>query len=470
MNQAASYLREQRAFFASGVTRRLPFRLTMLRRLYRLLSAPPSKKALLAALLADLGKERREAVATEYRAALGEIRCQITRLAPLSAPRAVLPSLPQLGTLPLLSREPLGCVLILTPRTEPLAGAVCPLATAMAAGNTVTLKLSSAAPHTAAVLGKLLSSAFPLHYLSLLPEPRDRYPGLLTLPYDLICLQGSRESGKAVLRSAAENLTPALLSLGGKCPCVVDETADLDLCARRILRGKLLCGGKSPTAPDFIYCDRKILPLLVGSLVVELKKLPGYDPIKRPYVGHAHNREEYLRLMELIDEEKIVIGGHGDPETLGIAPTILSGIRLSDPIMREEILGPILPIVTYERWEEVIPTLRALPKPPALYLFSRSRAHLRQALSSLSFGGGCINEVGLQTLSPRLPHGGIGDSGMGQLHGRFGYEAFSRPRPLLLSLSSLDSPLRPRPVFSSADADDNPLKPTVTERILGLFR
>lgn len=450
MTDLNTILQSQRAYFDTGATLPIAFRARMLKRLFR--AVHQNRAALTRALALDLGKSMSESRLSEIMLTLDEIAYQITHLPAFAAPKPTLPSPLLLPAIGMRKPSPFGNVLIVSPWNYPVLLTLVPLADAIAAGNTVIIKTSGKAPHVARMLRDILSQTFDEQYVAVLTGGREAHPDLLSHRYDMIFFTGSKEGGKQVLRAAAEHLTPTVLELGGKSPCIVDASADIKLAAKRIVCGKFLNCGQTCVAPDYVLCDRKIRPLLIGALVAELKRQYGARPMESGEYGKIVSRAHYDRLMNLIDESKIIVGGVGDPETCKIAPTLLSGVKWSDAIMQEEIFGPILPILTWDDREEVIPLLRSKPAPLALYLFTSDRSFMKQIVSRLSFGGGCINDTVMHLLSPSLPFGGVGESGMGRYHGRAGFEAFSYDKSLLHSSTHIDLPIRYLPGRANLDA------------------
>ena len=268
---------------------------------------------------------------------------------------------------------------------------------------------------------------------------------LLEEKFDFIFFTGSQEVGKEVLRRAAEHLTPAVLELGGKSPCIVDETARLPLAARRIVFGKYLNCGQTCVAPDYILCHSSVKDRLVDALRREIRRQYGAEPLDNPSYGRIVNEKHFQRLLGLIDPDKVAAGGQSRPETLQIAPTILDRVAGDDPVMQEEIFGPILPVLTYDRFEDLYAALADRAKPLALYLFSQDRARVREAMSRFRFGGGGVNDVVIHLASSELGFGGVGESGMGAYHGRAGFEAFSHAKSIVDKKTWVDLPMRYQP-------------------------
>lgn len=442
MTDLDNLLSSQSDYFRSGATLPLAFRADALKKLLR--TVRKQESVICRALSADLGKSRSESFLYEVEAALQEILYQITHLRSNAAPRLLPPSLLFLASVSCVYPSPRGSVLILGGWRSPFRQIIEPLATAVAAGNTVLIRPNPMAPKTAAVIRKLIAECFPPEQVACVPESVPD-SALLAAKTDLIFLSGSAREGKKVMRHASEHLTRTVLSLSGKNPCIVDATANIKLAARRIVHGKFLCSGQTGTAPDYVLCDSRIRPLLIGAIVAEIKRQFGAHPLDSADYGRIVCRAQYDRLMGLIDERNVIVGGTGDPETLKIAPTLLDGIQWNSPIMQEEIFGPLLPILTYTDWEDVLPTLRKKPASPALYLFTQDPLHKKQLLSRFPAAGCGINDAVLSPATPAMPFAGIGESGMGAYRGREGFNEFSHKKTVLQKSTRIDLPIRFQP-------------------------
>jgi aldehyde dehydrogenase (NAD+) len=314
-----------------------------------------------------------------------------------------------------------------------------PLVDALAAGNTAIVKPSAYAPATARVVQEILDTCFPKEYVAVVTGGREENKKLLEQKFDMVFFTGSQAVGKEVLRRCAEHLTPAVLELGGKSPCIVDETAQIPLAAKRIVFGKFLNCGQTCVAPDYILCHSSIKDQLVQQLHRQITAQLGSDPLKNPHYGKIINRKHFDRLLTL-GENPVC-----NPETLQIAPTVLENAGWDSPAMAEEIFGPILPVLTYEDFDQMLGLLKQQPKPLALYLFSRNKAHIRSVTEGLCYGGGCINDVIIHLATSRMGFGGVGESGMGAYHGKRGFDAFSHEKALVDKKLWLDLPIRYQP-------------------------
>ena len=433
----------QRAYFSTGATLPVSFRLEMLRKLRD--AVDRRERDLADALSADLGKSAYESFMCEIGLARTEITYMLRHTRRLAGERTVRTPLAQFAARSFRKPSPYGNTLIMSPWNYPVLLTLDPLADAIAAGNTAVVKPSAYAPAASALLAEIIGDCFPAEYVAAVTGGRRENAALLEEKFDFIFFTGSQEVGKEVLRRAAEHLTPAVLELGGKSPCIVDETARLPLAARRIVFGKYLNCGQTCVAPDYILCHSSVKDRLVDALRREIRRQYGAEPLDNPSYGRIVSEKHFRRLLGLIDPDKVAAGGQSRPETLQIAPTILERVAGDDPVMQEEIFGPILPVLTYDRFEDLYAALADRAKPLALYLFSQDRARVREAMSRFRFGGGCVNDVVIHLASSELGFGGVGESGMGAYHGRAGFEAFSHTKSIVDKKTWVDLPMRYQP-------------------------
>lgn len=433
-------LQKQKAYFQAGNTLPIDFRLKMLRRLYREIQS--REEAICQALAQDLGKSDYESYMCEVGLTLSEISYFLRHTRRLSREKTVWTPLAQFAARSYRKPAPYGNTLIMSPWNYPFLLTLEPLSAAIAAGNTAMVKPSAYAPHTAKVIGELVRAAFPPELVTVITGGRAENAALLQEKFDFIFFTGSQAVGKEVLRKAAEHLTPVVLELGGKSPCIVDDTANISLAARRIVFGKFLNCGQTCVAPDYILCDEKVLPRLVEALKQEITKQFGENPLDNPNYGKIINDKHFTRILGLLDPQKTVIGGNSRKETQQIAPTVMTHVTWEDPVMLEEIFGPILPILTYRDFDEIYGLLANRPKPLALYLFSQNRQRIREVSARLDFGGGCINDTIIHLATSHLPFGGVGESGMGSYHGKAGFAAFSHQKAIVDKKTWLDLPMR----------------------------
>ena len=433
----------QRRYFRTGATLPVSFRLKMLRRLRDTVRRHEADIA--RALTADLGKSAYEGFMCETGLALTELTWMLKHTRSLARERAVRTPLAQFAARSSQKPSPYGVTLIMSPWNYPFLLAIDPLADAIAAGNTAVVKPSAYSPATSAVVAKLVEECFPPEYVAVVTGGRQENAALLEQKFDFVFFTGSQAVGKEVLRHTAEHLTPAVLELGGKSPCIVDATAKIPLAARRIAFGKFLNCGQTCVAPDYILCQRSVKDRLVKELCRQIRAQYGDNPLQNPDYGKIVNEKHFDRLLGLIQPENVVIGGQSDRESLRIAPTVLDNAAWDGPAMADEIFGPILPILTFDRFEEVYAALADRPLPLALYLFSEDRARVRQVMSRTRFGGGCVNDVVIHLATSEMGFGGVGESGMGAYHGKTGFEAFSHTKSIVDKKTWMDLPMRYQP-------------------------
>lgn len=433
----------QRRFFASGATLSVEFRIKMLKKLY---SAIKSREdAIRDSLKADLGKSGFEGFMCETGLALTEITYMIRHTRKLARRRPVSTPLAQFASASFVKTSPYGNTLIMSPWNYPFLLTIDPLADAIAAGNTSLLKPSAYSPATGKVIAELIGECFPEEYVAMVAGGRQENACLLEKKFDMIFFTGSISVGREVLRRAAEHLTPAVLELGGKSPCIVDETAKIRLAARRIVFGKYLNCGQTCVAPDYILCARSVKEALVRELIAQIRAQFGEAPLKNPDYGNIVNRRHFERILGLIDPSKTVAGGESDPQAMRIAPTVMDNVSWDDAVMQEEIFGPVLPILTYDNFDEIYPLLARREKPLALYIFSEDRARIRAVTERCAFGGGCVNDVVIHLATSKMGFGGVGESGMSAYHGRAGFEAFSHLKSIVDKKTWIDLPMRYQP-------------------------
>lgn len=436
-------IKEQNKYFNSGLTRSYESRLFSLKALKRAILS--NEDELCRALKEDLGKSRAEAFMCEIGLAISEINWLIKHLRGLMRKKYVLTPLAQFAATSFRSPSPYGNVLIISPWNYPLLLTLEPLADALAAGNTAILKPSAYAPETSDIIKKMLEESFNPGLLAVVTGGRAENQALLKQKFDKIFFTGSKEVGKEVMRCASEHLTPVTLELGGKSPCIVEKTAKISLAARRIVFGKFLNCGQTCVAPDYILCDESIRESLVSAIKKEITLQFGSKPLENPDYGKIVNEKHFNRLKGLINEEKTVLGGKPDEKEQRIEPTVMIDVSWEDPVMGEEIFGPILPILTYKTLDEAVLVIESHPHPLALYCFTEDKGVKERILKKCRFGGGCINDVVIHLATSEMPFGGVGESGMGSYHGRAGFEEFSHTRSIVDKKTWMDMPVRYQP-------------------------
>jgi aldehyde dehydrogenase (NAD+) len=435
----AQLISRQRAFFHTGATRPLDYRRTQLRKLHDALVT--HEPALAAALHADLRKSPYAAYTTEIGLVLSEVRHALRCLPRWMAQRRRRTPLLVWPSRGFILPEPYGVALILGPWNYPVQLLLSPLIGAVAAGNCVVLKPSEFAPHTAAAIAQLLNSAFPDEYLAVVQGERAVAETLLRERFDHIFFTGSTDVGRLVMAAAARHLTPVTLELGGKCPCLVCADAPLEITARRIAWGKFMNAGQTCVAPDFVLAERQILPGLVAALKGALRQFYGDDPQKSPDFGRIINRKHLDRLTGYLSHGHFEHGGQHDASDLYLAPTILTKIPLEAPVMQDEIFGPILPVLPFDKLDDALALLRDRPTPLALYLFARDRTTQEQVLAETRSGGVCLNDTVTHMIGSHLPFGGLAESGFGAYHGQASFDCFTHRRSVLRRSLTLDTKL-----------------------------
>ncbi|MCI5648324.1 MAG: aldehyde dehydrogenase [Fusicatenibacter sp.] len=436
-------LEKQRKFFHSGATLPVEFRIEMLKKLRSAVKKYESE--IHAALKADLGKSDFEGFMCETGLVLSELTYMISHTRRFAAKKRVHTPLAQFASSSYRKPSPYGNTLIMSPWNYPLLLTIDPLTDAIAAGNTAVVKPSAYSPATSAIIEKIITECFPIEYVAVVTGGRKENAALLEQKFDFVFFTGSQNVGREVLRHTAETLTPAVLELGGKSPCIVDSTAKLKLAAKRIVFGKYLNCGQTCVAPDYILCHSSIRNQLVKELCDQVLRQYGTDPLSNPDYGRVINEKHFMRLLGLMDQKKTVLGGTARKETLQIAPTILTDVTWEDPVMQEEIFGPILPVLTFDNFEEVYSLLAGKSKPLALYLFSEDQQRIREVTERCSYGGGCVNDTIIHLATSEMGFGGVGESGMGAYHGREGFETFSHRKSIVDKKTWMDLPMRYQP-------------------------
>ncbi|KIL37044.1 aldehyde dehydrogenase [Cohnella kolymensis] len=430
----------QRAFFDTGKTKDLAFRIEALQKLRA--AVKNCEEALMQALKADLNKSEFEAYSTEIGIVLEEIRFTLRHLRSWTKPKKVKTPVTHIGSTGWVYSEPYGVALIVAPWNFPFQLAVAPLIGAIAAGNCAVLKPSELTPRTSDLLAELIKDNFPEEYLSVVPGGVETSQALLQEKWDYIFFTGSVPVGQIVMQAAAKNLTPVTLELGGKSPCIVHEDANVHLAAKRIAWGKFMNAGQTCIAPDYLYVHESIKATLLSRLAEAIKELYGDNPLNGDEYTRIVSQKHFDRLSGFLEDGVTLAGGGRNADKLAIEPTVLTGISWDDPVMKEEIFGPILPVLEYNDLTDAIEGIRNHPTPLALYIFSESESIQQRVMNSVSFGGGCINDTVYQFTSPYLPFGGVGSSGVGAYHGKGSFDTFSHKKSILKQTTLFDVPFR----------------------------
>lgn len=445
MSTLGEKINEQRKYFSTNETKDIDFRINKLKKLREVLKNEEEK--VFEALRKDLMKSTFESYVTEVAIVYDEINTQIKNIRKWSKRRRVKTSIVQFPAKSFVQLEPYGIVLIIGPFNYPFMLTMDPLIGAIAAGNTVVLKPSESAPETSKVLKSILEQVFDEKYvLHVNPERgKEVVEELLREKFDYIFFTGSAMVGKIVMKAAAENLTPITLELGGKSPCIVDRDCKVELAAKRIVWGKAMNSGQTCVAPDYIYVHKDIEKEFIKKLEEEIKTQFGEEPLKSEDYSKMVNEREFNRVLSYIDKDKLVFGGNYNKEALQIEPTILKDVTWDDSVMEREIFGPILPILNFEDLDDVIKIINSKDKPLALYYFSEDKNKIKKILNTTSSGGVTINDTLVHVSSTYLPFGGVGNSGMGEYHGKYSFDLFSNKKGVMDRKTFLDINLRYAP-------------------------
>lgn len=436
-------IEKQRGYFMSGATLSVDKRLDALKKLQMCIQKHEAE--IHAALKKDLGKSGMESYMCETGMVLEEIRYMLKHVRTFSKKKRVRTPLAQFAANSFQIPSPYGVVLVMSPWNYPFLLTMDPVVEAIAAGNTVVVKPSAYSPNTTEVVKRLIEECFDPEYVSVVTGGRAENTYLLQAHFDYIFFTGSQAVGKEVMRHAAEHLTPVTLELGGKSPCVVERTANLNMAAKRIVFGKFLNCGQTCVAPDYVYCDAAIKDELVEEIQKQIRKQYGKDPLKNKNYGKIINEKHFARLCRLIDAQKVVYGGNRREETLQIAPTVMDHVTFEDAVMQEEIFGPILPILTYDSFDQAIETINSMAHPLALYIFTEDKKAADKILTHCGFGGGCVNDVIIHLATTEMGFGGFGESGMGSYHGKRGFDTFTHYKSIVDKKTWLDLPMRYQP-------------------------
>ena len=430
-----------KAFFNTHKTKNLKFRKQQLKLLSK--NIKNHENELLDALYKDLGKSKVEAYATEIGMLLKSIKLMRKELKNWSKTKQTDTPLYLFPTKSYIKKEPYGTVRIIGPFNYPVQLVFEPLIGAIAAGNTAIVKPSELTPHVAIVIKDIIEDTFDEAYVSVVEGGIEETQTLLSLPFDYMFFTGSEKVGKIVYEAAARKLIPVTLELGGKSPVIVDDTANIKVASERISFGKFTNAGQTCVAPDYILVQRKVKNDLIKALKKTITEFYGENIEKSPDFGRIVNQKHFNRLHDLIQihKDNVVFGGNSSKEDLYIEPTLLDNITNDNKIMKEEIFGPILPIITYDNFDEVLEIIQSKSKPLSLYLFSEDENMTHRVVEELSFGGGAINDTLMHLANPNLPFGGVGSSGIGQYHGKYSFDTFSHMKSYTFKSTRLESSL-----------------------------
>lgn len=425
----AQILKQQHSVINTGRTRSLEFRLQQLQALKQ--SVQQHERDIIQALHQDLRKPEFEAYSTEVGYFYDSIGYIMKNLHKWIKPERVRTPIVHFGSRSYVYSEPYGSALIIGPFNYPFMLVMDPLVGAIAAGNCAVIKPSEYTPHVTQIISKLIGECFDESYVRVIEGGQEATSVLLQAPFNIIFFTGSVRVGKIVMKAAAEHLTPVVLELGGKSPCIVDQDVNLDLAAQRIVWGKYLNTGQTCVAPDFVLAHQAIRKKLIAKIKEYILAFYGTQPRLSPDYGRIVNLKHWERLNGLLKGAVIAAGGQMDRDDLYIAPTLLDEVSWNDKVMEDEIFGPILPVLEYNDLQQAIEAVNSRPKPLALYLFTNDKQVEQRVMSTVSFGGGCVNDTIMHLVSPYLPFGGVGSSGMGAYHGRHSFDAFSHKKSVL---------------------------------------
>jgi aldehyde dehydrogenase (NAD+) len=440
MNNDKSLIEKQKTFFQTNKTKEVSFRFDALQKLRT--SIQLHEKELMDALKSDLNKSDFDSYTTEIGVVLEEIRFTLRHVRSWTRPKRVKTPLTHIGSKSYVYSEPYGIALIISPWNYPFQLAFAPLIGAIAAGNCAIIKPSELTPKTSELMAKMINESFPEEFISVALGGVEVSTELLNEDVDYIFFTGSVQVGKIIMEAAAKNLTPVTLELGGKSPCIVHEDAKIQLAAKRIAWGKYMNAGQTCIAPDYLYLHKNVKDEFLHYLKEAIQELFGESLLNNENFTRIVSEKHFNRLHSLLTNGILYTGGNANQEKLMIEPTVLTNITWNDAIMQDEIFGPILPVIEYSSLSEVIENIRDHPKPLSLYLFSESTAVQEEILNSISFGGGCINDTVYHFVSPYLPFGGVGNSGIGAYHGKGSFDTFSHGKSVLKQTTLFDIPFR----------------------------
>ncbi|MEH1814861.1 MAG: aldehyde dehydrogenase [Nostoc sp.] len=435
LSNIGNIIETQRDFFQTGKTKDVNFRIEQLTTLKQAIIE--HEQSIVEALKADLHKPEVETYLTEI-SVIKDIDYAIKNIQNWSKPKKAAVSWDFFSYSAKIYPEPLGVVLIIGPWNYPFQLIISPLIGAIAAGNCAIIKPSEIASHTSDVIGKIIAKHFDPAYLAVVEGGVEASQKLLAEKFDHIFFTGGTAVGKIIMAAAAKYLTPVTLELGGKSPCIVDTDINLEHTVRRISWGKFINAGQTCIAPDYLLVNKTIKKDLIDGLEKSLKEFYGDNPVNSPDYARIISQKHFERLVSFLKDGKVVIGGENQPSERYIAPTLIDNVSLEDSVMQEEIFGPILPIIEYTDIAEAIALINSRPKPLALYLFSQDKNLQKRVLQETSSGGVCINDTVMQVGVSSLPFGGVGDSGIGNYHGKASFDTFSHKKSVLQNSFWLD--------------------------------
>lgn len=433
----------QRQFFKSQQTKDVLYRKKALKKL--LAAIQHNEEAIQRALYQDFKKPVFESYISEIGIVITELKLAIKNINRWNRPKTVLPSLLNFPSWEKIYSEPYGTILIIGPWNYPFQLTIAPLIGAVAAGNTAVIKPSELTPHTSTLVADLIEKCFDKAHVSVVQGDAGTARSLLKNNWDYIFFTGSVAIGKIIAKAAAEFLTPTTLELGGKSPCIIDETANIKLTAKRLVWGKFINAGQTCIAPDYLLVHPKIKKPLIKALIHEIEKAYGKNVELSKDYARIINQRNFHRLLKMIEKESLIYGGEVNEKELFIAPTLIDCKTLDSEVMKDEIFGPILPIITYTSEDEIEQIITSYEKPLSLYIFTSKDSYAKKIIQKFSFGGGVINDTVVHFANHRLPFGGVGHSGQGAYHGKHSFDSFSHSKSVVYRFTWLDIPVRYAP-------------------------
>lgn len=436
MKELEKIINEQKIFLRTGLTNTEDFRKKALITLKN--SIDKYKEEIIYALKMDLNKSSTESYISEIASAYAEIDFSLKNLSDWMKDTREITNMEAMPAKSFTRYEPLGVTLIISPWNYPFLLAINPIVNAISSGNTVILKTSKKSSYTSKIIKKLLDESFDRAFIYCVDNEKVSHDELLSYKYDHIFFTGSQKVGKIIMKKASENLTKVTLELGGKSPCIVDESANLKFAAKRIIWGKLLNSGQTCVAPDYLLVHKDVKKELLRLMKQTILEFYGDRALENPDYPRIIDKNSFERLINLMEGQNIYTGGLYNSKTLKIEPTIIDDVDFANKIMQEEIFGPILPVIEYNDIFKIIEKLKFMDKPLSMYIFSEDKEHIDRLTYDLSSGGVCINDTIMHLTNPNLEFGGVGESGMGGYHGKFGFMNFSNRKSIMIRSNNID--------------------------------
>lgn len=436
MKELEKIINEQKIFFKTGLTNTEDFRKKALITLKN--SINKYKDEIIYALKMDLNKSSTESYISEIASAFAEIDFSLKNLSDWMKDTREITNMEAMPAKSFTRYEPLGVTLVISPWNYPFLLAINPIVNAISSGNTVILKTSKKSSYTSKIIKKLLDESFDRAFIYCVDNEKVSHDELLSYKYDHIFFTGSQKVGKIIMKKASENLTKVTLELGGKSPCIVDESANLKFAAKRIIWGKLLNSGQTCVAPDYLLVHKDVKKELLRLMKQTILEFYGDRALENPDYPRIIDKNSFERLINLMESQNIYTGGLYNSKTLKIEPTIIDDVDFANKIMQEEIFGPILPVIEYNDIFKIIEKLKFMDKPLSMYIFSEDKEHIDRLTYDLSSGGVCINDTIMHLTNPNLEFGGVGESGMGGYHGKFGFMNFSNRKSIMIRSNNID--------------------------------